>query len=117
MEFDCRFGLAVGGPGKQRQAQFDECGIECIDGLGQIECERLVGIELPGCGDQRLSELGVDAPITASIGIGQRFISGKPQACAVIVLKFSRKPFFKLMNSLLYATQVNTALLISRRRR
>ncbi len=71
MEFDGRFGLAVGGPGKQRQAQFDEGGVEGIDGLGQIECERFVGVELPRCGNQRLGKLGVDAPIAASIGIGQ----------------------------------------------
>lgn len=71
MQFDRCLGCAEWRPWKHRQAQVDGRGIQCIDGLRQIETEGLVDIKLACNANQTLSEICVDAPIPHSVGIGQ----------------------------------------------
>jgi hypothetical protein len=58
-------------PRKKGQAQIDGCGVESIHGLGQLQSERFVAIEVAGGGNQELSEIGVDAPVAMLVGVCQ----------------------------------------------
>ena len=71
-QLDRRFGRAKRRPGKDRETQIDRSGIERVDGVLEIEPERLVGVKPPGCADQALRKVAVDAPIPRRVGIGQR---------------------------------------------
>ena len=71
MNLDCGLGLSIVGPRKQRKAQSDGRGIEGIDRSLEVQSEILFGIKPAGGADQRLRELGVDAPVAAFVGIGQ----------------------------------------------
>jgi len=59
-------------PGKDRQAQVDGRGIERVDGLGEAGAEGVVGVEAARDADERLGEVGIDPPVAAFVGIGQR---------------------------------------------
>ena len=59
-------------PGKQRHAQIDDRGIQGVDRVGQLQPQILVAIKPPRFRDQDGSEVGIDAPVTAFVGIGQR---------------------------------------------
>ena len=72
MQLDSRFGRAKWCPGKHRQAQVDGSTVERVDSLLQLDTERLVDVEPSRDPDQSLGELGVDAPVSDLIGIGQR---------------------------------------------
>jgi hypothetical protein len=72
MELDGGLGRTKQRPWKDRQAQVDGGGIECIDGVVEFEPQILVGIERAGHADQGLGEIGVDAPVTPFVGPGQR---------------------------------------------
>src|SRR6266581_3870382 len=72
VQLDRRFGRAERRPGKDRETQIDRGGIERVDGVLEIEPERLVGVKSPGGADQALREIAVDAPIPRRVGIGQR---------------------------------------------
>ena len=72
VQLDRRFGRAERRPGKDREAQIDRGGIERVDGVLEIEPKRLVGVKSPGCADQALRQVAVDAPIPRRVGIGQR---------------------------------------------
>jgi len=58
-------------PGKKRKAEIDSGGIECIHGLVEIQPQVLVGIERTGQLDQCLGEVGIDAPVSLFVGLGQ----------------------------------------------
>ena len=72
VQLDRRLGRAEGRPRKHRQAQIDGGRVQRVDGLLQIDPERLVGIQRPGDADQALGEVGVDAPVARCVGVGQR---------------------------------------------
>lgn len=72
VQLDRRFGRAKRRPGKDRETQIDRGGIERVDGVLEIEPERLIGVKPPGCADQALRKVAVDAPIPRRVGIGQR---------------------------------------------
>jgi hypothetical protein len=59
-------------PGKDRQAQVDGRGIERVNGLGKAGAEVVVGIEAARDVAERLGEVGIDPPVAAFVGIGQR---------------------------------------------
>ena len=71
VQLDCRFGRAKRRPGKQRQAQIDGRRVERVDGVGQLEAERFVRVELARHRDQTLRELGVDAPVSHGTRVRQ----------------------------------------------
>ena len=68
---DGRLGLLERRPRKHRQGQVDGGGVEGVDGVLQIDPERLVHIQSPGDADQALGKVGVDAPVAHRVGIGQ----------------------------------------------
>ena len=63
VQLDGRFGRAKRCPRKYRQAQIDGAGIQSVDRVVEIDAEWFCGIEPPGEADQRLSKVGVDAPV------------------------------------------------------
>src|SRR3974377_654801 len=71
VQFDRRFVLAKASPGKQRQAQIDGGGIQGVDGLLQLDAERIVDVQMAGGANQSLSEVGIDAPVALLVGGGQ----------------------------------------------
>ena len=86
VQLDRRLGRAERRPGKDRQAQIDRGGIERVDGVLEIEPERLVGVKSPGRADQALREVAVDAPIARRVGIGQRVARDRAAKSQVIEL-------------------------------
>jgi len=64
--------LAELGPREQRQTQVDRRGVQCVEAVRQVHADRIVGIEWAGDADQDLREVGVDPPVVALVGIGQR---------------------------------------------
>src|ERR1700694_4474524 len=50
-------------PGKQRQAQIDGRGIQCIQVLIQLHAQRIVSIQGARNTDENLSEVGIDSPV------------------------------------------------------
>jgi len=71
MELYCPFAFPELRPGKQRKAEIDNGGIQCIDGLVQLYPEGVSGIQFSGSRDQNLSEIGVDPPVSHLVGVGQ----------------------------------------------
>jgi hypothetical protein len=72
----CPFAFPELRPGKQRKAEIDNGGIQCIDGLVQIYPEGVSGIQFSGSRDQNLSEIGVDPPVSHLVGVGQGIPGG-----------------------------------------
>src|SRR6516165_7478626 len=59
-------------PGEQAQAEVDRGAVEGRNGLLQLHSQGFVDGEFPRPSDQDLGEVGEDAPIVSSVGIGQR---------------------------------------------
>ena len=58
-------------PGKDRETEVDDAGIEGIDGFLKHQAEVVVETEPPGLHDQHLGEVGIDAPVADLVCIGQ----------------------------------------------
>src|ERR1039457_56864 len=58
-------------PREHREAKIDGGRIQRIDGLVEVECERIVCIEPPRDAYQLLCEVGIDAPVAHRVGISQ----------------------------------------------
>jgi len=71
VQLDGGFGRAKGCPRKDRETQIDGAGIQSVDGVVEVDAEGFGSIEATGDADQRLSEVGVNAPIATLVGIGQ----------------------------------------------
>ena len=71
VQLDRRLGRAKRRPRKHRQAQVDGAGIQSVDRLFEIDTKGLRGIETTSDGNERLGEVGVDAPVATLVGIGQ----------------------------------------------
>ncbi len=84
VEFDRRFVSAESGPRKERQAQVDGCGVQCIGGLLKLGGKRFVGVESGGLLNEDLSEIGEDAPVARLVGVGERAAGGGLANAAVI---------------------------------
>ena len=72
MQLDRRFGRTKQSPWKYRQAQIDGGRIQRVDRFGEIDTKRFVHVERASNTDQALCKVGIDAPISNCIGIGQR---------------------------------------------
>ena len=72
MELDGSLALPEPGPGEEGQTEVDRGGVEGIHCLVQLHAELFVRIELPGCMDQGLGEVGVDTPVAGLVGMGER---------------------------------------------
>jgi len=72
MQFDRAFAVAKAGPRKQGQAQVDGGRIQRVHRLIQFDAEVVVEIQPPGRMDQHLGKIGVNAPVSVFVGIGQR---------------------------------------------
>src|SRR5258707_13693384 len=59
------------GPRNQRQAEVDGRGIQCVDGVVEIDSDGVLHIHWPSQMDQHLSEIGEDPPVMSLIGIGK----------------------------------------------
>ena len=59
------------GPGEQLQAEIDRRGVQRVGGMLQLNAEVVGLIQSPRLGDQNLSEVGVDPPVSMLVGIGQ----------------------------------------------
>ena len=66
-----RFGAAKRRPWKQRQTEIYCGGVQCINGVLQVEPEVFFGVELAGLYDQPMRELGINSPVSSFVGICQ----------------------------------------------
>ena len=71
VQFDGCFGRTKWRPRKHRQAQVDGAGIQSVDRLFQIDAKGFLGIKTPSDSNERLGQVGVDAPIAHCVRIGQ----------------------------------------------
>ncbi|MBA7592857.1 hypothetical protein ES708_35053 [subsurface metagenome] len=71
MHLDCSLSFAEYCPRKQGKTQIDGGGIQGVDCLIQFHAEAFVGVQSPGLSDEHLGEVGVDAPVSDLVGIGQ----------------------------------------------
>ncbi len=67
-----RLGAAAMGPGEDREAAVDGCGVERVDRVVEIDAEAVIGIPAVRGPDQGLGEVGVEAPVPSLVGLGQR---------------------------------------------
>src|SRR5206468_11461699 len=88
VQLDGRLGRAKRSPSKHRQAQVDGAGIQSVDSIFEIDAERFCGIKTTGDGDERLSKVGVDAPVATLVGIGQS--TARNPALDAHVVQFAR---------------------------
>ena len=58
-------------PREHGQAKVDGGGIEGVEGTVEIETQRFVGVQRTSDSDQRLCEVGVDAPVVRVVGVRQ----------------------------------------------
>jgi hypothetical protein len=72
VEFDGPFVLSERGPWEKRETQIDRGSIQGVNRLVEFQSEVFVRIQLSGHSDQHVSKVGVDAPISFFVGIGQR---------------------------------------------
>ena len=73
-------------PGKQRQAQVDGGGIQCVGGLLQLDAEPVGRVQPPRVGDQDLGEIGVNSPVAPLVGFGQRVPGDRAAEAGVVEL-------------------------------
>jgi len=71
VHLDCGLGASERRPGIQGQAQVDGGGVQGIDGVRQLPCPLVPGIQGAGLRDQFLPELGVHPPVSPLVGVGQ----------------------------------------------
>ena len=71
VQFDSGLGSPEWRPGKNRQTQIDRGRIECVNRVVQIDAKRFVDIEGASLRDQSLREVGINAPVSSFVGIGQ----------------------------------------------
>jgi len=72
MQLDRRLGRTKWSPRKYRQTQVDGGCIQRVYRLREIDAKRFVHVERSSNSDQALREVGIDAPVSNCIRIGQR---------------------------------------------
>jgi len=72
VHLDRALGLAKSRPGEERKAQVYGRGVQCVHRRIQVDAEVFVCVKLSCSGDENLSEVCIDAPISVFVGIGQR---------------------------------------------
>lgn len=90
MELDRSLVLPELSPGKERQAEIDDCGVQCIHRLVQFHAEGFAGVEPPCLLYEDLGEVGIDPPVPNLIGIGQGVPLDLAQYAQVIQLCLHR---------------------------
>jgi len=58
-------------PGKEREAEIDDRGVQCIHRLVQFHAEGLAGVESSFLSNQDLGEIGIDPPVPYLVGVRQ----------------------------------------------
>ena len=86
MQLDRRLGRTKRSPRKYRQAQIDSGRIQRVDRLREIDAKRFVHVKRAGNADQALCEVGIDAPVSNRIRIGQRVARHRTAKAHVIEL-------------------------------
>ena len=71
MHLDGAFVPTVLCPGKQRQAQVDDGGIQSVDRTFEIHAQGLAGVEHAGLVDENQSNVAIDSPVAHFVGLGQ----------------------------------------------
>jgi hypothetical protein len=71
VEFDPALAPTELCPRKQRQAEIDRRGVECVDGLVQVDAKVEARIQIPSCLNEYLPEIGKDAPVPCFVGVGE----------------------------------------------
>ena len=90
VHLDGGFVLAEPGPGKQRQAQIDSGGVQCVQALVEVHADGIMCVQRPRDADQHLGEIGIDAPIVTLVGVGERGACYLPAESNVIQLTAHR---------------------------
>jgi hypothetical protein len=86
MHFDCAFVSAMLCPGKQRQAQIDDCGIQSIYRAFEIHAQGLIGVKPAGLVDENHSNVAIDSPVAYFVGLGQSVAGDSRLHASVIEL-------------------------------
>ena len=71
MKFDRCFCSAKYCPREHRKTEVDDCGIQGVSGVGQIDSKTFLGVQLSCLRNQSLGKIGVDAPVAGLVGVGQ----------------------------------------------
>ncbi len=72
------------------RAQIDSGGIQRVDGVVHLQSEGFVGIQFAGAADKSLGQVGVDAPVTRAVGVGQGAVRdrrAKPQVIELVTAR------------------------------
>ena len=88
MQLDRALAPPKASPGEKVQTQIDGGGIEGIGGLLLLCPEVLVGIQRPSLANQNLSQVGIDAPVAALVGVGQSVARHAAAESHVVELRF-----------------------------
>lgn len=102
MEFDSALVLSERGPRKEGEAQVDRSRIQSISRLGDLWFEVLARIQLSGHSDQHMGKVGVDAPISFFVCIGQRASRNlAPDPCVIKLGLHGPQTYFDIAKTLL----------------
>lgn len=71
VQLDRRFVLAESRPGKHAQTEVNGGGVNGINGFGDLQSRRIIGIKFPGFADQALREVVINSPVATFIGFSQ----------------------------------------------
>lgn len=86
MQLDRGFVRTEWSPWKYRQAQIDRGGVQRVDRFGEIDTKRLVHVKRASNPDQALREVGIDAPVSNRIRVGQRVARHRTAKAHVVKL-------------------------------
>ena len=87
-----RVGAAKRCPIEHRQAQVDGGGIECVDGVVQLDAKILVAVELARPSNEQCGDIGPEVPVAPFVGIGQgRATHGGAQSHVVELARIGRE--------------------------
>ena len=76
VKFDGGLVLPKGGPRKEREAEVNGGGIQRIGGGLKFKAGRLIGVKRDGLPNERLSQIGKDAPVAIFVGVSQSAAGG-----------------------------------------
>ena len=71
MHLDGAFVTTMLGPGKQRQTQIDDGGIQGVNCTLEIHGQGLMGVKCAGMIDQNQGNISIDSPVAYFVGLGQ----------------------------------------------
>ena len=71
MHLDPGLGLPETGPREERQAQLDRGRVERVNGVAQVDVQRLARIQPPRLSDKQKRDIPVDAPVPRLVRVGE----------------------------------------------